>query len=90
MNTIKLQSVPQGEFVEISIENPKLNPPLEVGSKPLGWGESIVNLILQRKALKYDVHNMPTLPENVKEALDKTGYVHAVFDDEHFLIPKTV
>ena len=79
MNHITIQSVPPGDFEDISIHMPD-------------WQARFLKLIQDRKPIKYDVYTMPNLSKEIQDELSKRGYRDFILDsdkDQHFLAPKT-
>lgn len=77
MNTILINSVPPGDFEEVSIHMPD-------------WQARFLKLIQERKPVKYDVYRMPTLSNAIQDELSRQGYCHLILEsdhDKHFLTP---
>jgi hypothetical protein len=77
MNTSIVKSVPQGEFVEISV---LMN----------GWENKFKVLVSQKRRIKYDFYPLPTVPREVTTHLDQQGYSDLVLESDqwqHFLVP---
>ena len=74
-----IKNVPPDEFEEISIHMAE-------------WRTKFLNLAQQGKRIKYHVHNMPTIPKEIKAELVKMNYFDLMLEQDggqHFLIPKS-
>jgi len=77
MNTSLVKSVPQGDFVEVSV---LMN----------GWETKFQTLVSQRRAIKYDMYPRPNIPEEFMDRLAQQGYHDLIVENDrwqHFLIP---
>jgi hypothetical protein len=77
MNTILINSIPPGEFEEVSIHMPD-------------WQARLLKLVQGRKPIKYDVDTMPNLSKDIQDELGKRSYCHLILEsdqDQHFLRP---
>ena len=70
MNTSLVKSVPLVDFEEISIQMPD-------------WQGRFSRLVQDGKPIKYRVHTMPNLSEDLQDELSKRGYCHLIFEDDH-------
>jgi len=76
MNTFLINSVPAGEFSEISIHIPD-------------WQTIFLKLIQEGRLIKYNVNAMPNLSDKIKGELIKQCYSDHILDsnhNQHFLI----
>jgi hypothetical protein len=77
VNTRIINSVPQGEFEEISIYSPNFRP-------------TLLKLIHEGRNITYDTFTMPNFPADVQKELSKRGYRDFILEggDIHFLTPR--
>ena len=79
MNTSLVKSVPQGDFVEISV-------------LMRGWETKFLTLVSQKQPIKYDMYPLPNIPQEFKNRLDQQGYNDLVLENDrwqHFLVPNS-
>jgi len=79
MNHIIIQSVPPGDFEDISIHMPD-------------WQARFLKLIQDEKLIKYNVNRMPNLSKEIEDELSERGYRDLILDSDknrHFLATKT-
>jgi hypothetical protein len=78
MNTVIVRRAPPGQFEEITTEMPD-------------WKATFLSLVQQGKRIKYDVHTMPTVAQDIRSELNKENYCDFVLErnqDQHFLVPR--
>jgi len=78
VNQIILKEIPQGEFETVSIEQEACE-------------DRFLQLVNERKPIRYSVFEMPVIPPNVEGEIEKGGYVLGRLEsdqDECFLIPR--
>jgi hypothetical protein len=78
MNVSLVNSVPHGEFAEISVLT-------------IGWQNRFQNLVRQHRPIKFDFYPMPGLPSEIHQSLRDGGYRDVVFQKDqwqHFFIPE--
>ena len=80
MNTQLVDSAPPGDFEEISI-----------GTDTPKWMNRFEGLVQEGKRIKYQVSDMPILPESIRRELNRSGYCDHILrnTDQHFLVPKS-
>ena len=79
MNTVIIKTAPRDEFEEISIHMPD-------------WKMKFLNLVKLGKRIRYDVHNMPLIPQEIQAELNELNYVDLILDQaqvQHFLIRRS-
>jgi hypothetical protein len=73
-----VKDVPLGDFEEINIEMPQ-------------WETRFIILVANKRLIKFNVHTMPTLGQDIRNALHQKKYQDFILQDDHdqhFLIPK--
>jgi hypothetical protein len=78
MNTSFVNSVPRGEFAEISV-------------LMSGWQNRFDSLVAEHRPIKFDFYPMPGLPSQIQVSLTKRGYSDVVMQKDqwqHFFIPE--
>ena len=79
MNVSLVNSVPPGDFAEISV-------------LMSGWQNRFQTLVRQRRPIKFDFYPMPGLPTEIHQSLrERGGYRDVVFQKDqwqHFFIPE--
>ena len=73
-----VKDVPLGDFEEISILMPQ-------------WATRFFALVANKRLIKFNLLNMPTLGQDIRNALNQKGYRELILQDDHdqhFLIPK--
>lgn len=77
MNTSLVKSVPQGDFVEVSV-------------LMKGWETKFQTLVSQKRPIKYDMYPMLNIPPEFTSRLRQQGYQDLVLESDrwqHFLVP---
>jgi hypothetical protein len=77
MNLQIINIVPPGDFEEVSMEK-------------RGWEERFLRLVQQRKHITYRTHDMPKIPPNIQDELNKACYCDVISEHDkwqHFLVP---
>jgi len=77
-NKILTETPPELQYEPISIRKAK-------------WEQKVGALVRARKPIKYNIYEMPVLPEIVELELGKGGYIEYVLksdDWQRFLVPK--
>ena len=77
MNTNLVKSAPQGDFVEISVLRKD-------------WEIKFLNLVAQKRGIKYDMYPLPEIPEEFRNVLSHQGYRDLILESDkwqHFLVP---
>jgi len=79
MNTSLVKSVPQGDFVEVSV-------------LVQDWETKFQMLVSQKRPIKYDMYPMPNIPDEFKNRLTQQGYRDLILESDqwqHFLVPNS-
>jgi len=79
MNTSLVKSVPQGDFVEVSV-------------LVQDWETKFQMLVSQKRPIKYDMYPMPNIPDEFKNRLAQQGYRDLILESDqwqHFLVPNS-
>ena len=79
MNTSLVKSVPQGDFVEVSV-------------LMKDWETKFQMLVSQKRPIKYDMYPMPSIPQEFENRLAQQGYRDLVLESDqwqHFLVPNS-
>jgi len=79
MNTSLVKSVPQGDFVEVSV-------------LVQDWETKFQMLVSQKRPIKYDMYPMPNIPDEFKNRLTQQGYCDLILESDqwqHFLVPNS-
>ena len=79
MNTSLVNSVPQGDFVEVS-------------ALVKDWETKFQLLVSEKRPFKYDMYPMPNIPQEFKDRLNQQGYRDFILESDqwqHFLIPNS-
>ena len=79
MNTSLVKSVPQGDFVEISV-------------LVQDWETKFQMLVSEKRPIKYDMYPMPNIPDEFKNRLTQQGYCDLILESDqwqHFLVPNS-
>ena len=77
MNVSFVNSVPHGEFAEISVLTH-------------GWQNRFQSLISERRPIKFDFYPLPHLPVDVCQSVTQRGYHDIVVQQDqwqHFFVP---
>jgi hypothetical protein len=74
------------EFIQISIANLD-SPDLAETRVDERLKVKLQGLMNQRKGIKFDVFDVPTLHEDTRTEIAKNGYCHKIFGDLNILIP---
>ena len=79
MNTSLVKSVPQGDFVEVSV-------------LVQDWEIKFQMLVSEKRPIKYDMYPMPNIPQEFKNRLTQQGYCDLILESDqwqHFLVPNS-
>jgi hypothetical protein len=79
MNTSLVKSVPQGDFVEVSV-------------LVQDWEIKFQMLVSEKRPIKYDMYPMPNIPDEFKNRLAQQGYRDLILESDqwqHFLVPNS-
>jgi hypothetical protein len=79
MNTSLVKSVPQGDFVEVSV-------------LVQDWEIKFQMLVSEKRPIKYDMYPMPNIPDEFKNRLTQQGYCDLILESDqwqHFLVPNS-
>ncbi|MGD0086707.1 MAG: hypothetical protein ABSC24_06225 [Verrucomicrobiota bacterium] len=79
MNTSLVKSVPQGDFVEVSV-------------LVQDWEIKFQMLVSEKRPIKYDMYPMPNIPDEFKNRLTQQGYRDLILESDqwqHFLVPNS-
>jgi len=79
MNTSLVKSVPQGDFVEVSV-------------LVQDWETKFQMLVSEKRPIKYDMYPMPNIPDEFKNRLTQQGYCDLILESDqwqHFLVPNS-
>ena len=79
MNTSLVKSVPQGDFVEVSV-------------LVQDWETKFQKLVSDKRPIKYDMYPMPNIPDEFKNRLTQQGYRDLILESDqwqHFLVPNS-
>ncbi len=79
MDTSLIKSVPQGDFVEVSV-------------LMKDWEAKFQMLVSQKRPIKYDMYPMPGIPQEFENRLAQQGYRDLVLESDrwqHFLVPNS-
>lgn len=71
-----MSRMPDGDEISIDMSN---------------WREKFAEWIQQKKIIKYSLHKMPTIPDDIERLLQKYGYMDIILENdhwEHVLVPR--
>jgi hypothetical protein len=77
MNKSLVKSVPQGDFVEVSVLKQ-------------GWESEFQMLVGQNRPIKYDMYPRMGIPSDIENDLNQNGYHDLILENDrwqHFLVP---
>jgi hypothetical protein len=77
MNSLLVKSVPQGDFAEVSVLKKD-------------WEFEFLNLVGQKRAIRYDMYPLTEFPHEIRSVLSHQGYRDLILERDkwqHFLIP---
>jgi hypothetical protein len=78
MNTSLVKSVPSGDFADVSV-------------LMRDWQNKMQLLVSQKQPIRYDVYPLQTIPQQIKDSLDRQGYDDLILEKDqwqHFLVPR--
>lgn len=79
MNTSLVKSVPTGDFADVSV-------------LMRDWQNKMQLLVSQKQPIRYDVYPLQTIPQQIKDSLERQGYDDLILEKDqwqHFLVPRT-
>lgn len=56
-----------------------------------GWQNKMQMLVSQKQPIRYDVYPLPSIPQPIKDSLERQGYDDLILEKDqwqHFLVPK--
>jgi hypothetical protein len=78
MNTSLVKSVPSGNFADVSV-------------LMRDWQNKMQMLVSQKQPIRYDVYPLQTIPQQIKDSLERQGYDDLILEKDqwqHFLVPR--
>ena len=91
MNYKLIDSVPNGDFEEINIDQQFDIKAENYEQRFSLFIDRVLSLIEQRRPIKYTNAGMPNPPKKIEDALVKQNYEHQILKsdtDFHFLVPR--
>ena len=78
MNISLVKSVPAGNFADVSV-------------LMRDWQNKMQMLVSQKQPICYDVYPLQTIPQQIKDSLERQGYDDLILEKDqwqHFLVPR--
>jgi len=91
MNYKFIDSVPEGVFEEINIDQQFVYKTDDFKERFSLFIDRVLSLIEQRKPIKYTNAGMPTLDKKIEDSLVRQNYEHQILKsdpDFHFFVPR--